>query len=32
VSTYVSPILGGMTIVVLAAFILRLYPRGLGSG
>jgi len=32
VSTYVSPIIGGLTIVVLAAFILRLYPRGLGSG
>ncbi|WP_110651061.1 branched-chain amino acid ABC transporter permease [Salinicola peritrichatus] len=28
VSTYVSPILGGMTIVVLAALILRLNPKG----
>ena len=32
VSTYVSPILGGMTIVVRAAVLLRLYPRGLGNG
>jgi branched-chain amino acid transport system permease protein len=30
VSTYVSPILGGLTIVVLAALILRINPRGLG--
>jgi branched-chain amino acid transport system permease protein len=28
VSTYISPILGGMTIVVLAALILRLKPKG----
>lgn len=32
VSTYVSPIVGGLTIVVLAAFILRIRPRGLGLG
>lgn len=32
VSTYVSPILGGLTIVVLAALILRLRPKGLGIG
>ena len=32
VSTYVSPILGGLTIVVLAAFILRIRPRGLFGG
>ncbi len=32
VSTYVSPIIGGLTIVVLAAVLLRLYPKGLGSG
>ncbi len=32
VSTYVSPILGGLTIVVLAALILRIRPRGLFSG
>jgi branched-chain amino acid transport system permease protein len=30
VSTYISPILGGLTIVVLAAVILRINPRGLG--
>jgi urea transport system permease protein len=29
VSTYVSPILGGITIVVMAAVILRINPRGL---
>lgn len=28
VSTYVSPILGGITVAVLAAFILRLSPKG----
>jgi len=28
VSTYVSPILGGMTIVVLAALVLRVNPKG----
>lgn len=32
VSTYVSPILGGLTIVVLAAVILRISPRGIGHG
>lgn len=32
VSTYVSPILGGLTIVVLAAVILRIRPRGIGVG
>lgn len=32
VSTYWSPILGGLTIVVLAAAILRIRPRGLGLG
>lgn len=30
VSTYVSPILGGLTIVVLAAVILRIRPQGIG--
>ena len=29
VSTYLSPILGGLTIVVLAALILRINPKGL---
>lgn len=32
VSTFVSPILGGLTIVVLAAIILRISPKGLGLG
>ncbi len=32
VSTYISPILGGLTIVVLAAVILRIWPRGLANG
>lgn len=32
VSTYVSPIIGGLTIVVLAAAILRINPRGLSLG
>ena len=32
VSTYISPIIGGLTIVVLAAVILRIRPRGLFSG
>lgn len=32
VSTYVSPIIGGLTIVVLAAVILRIKPRGIGVG
>ncbi|MDZ7841149.1 MAG: branched-chain amino acid ABC transporter permease [Gammaproteobacteria bacterium] len=31
VSTYISPILGGLTIVVLAAVILRIWPRGLAN-
>lgn len=32
VSTYVSAILGGLTIVVLAAVILRIRPQGIASG
>jgi branched-chain amino acid transport system permease protein len=32
VSTYISPIIGGLTIVVLAAVILRINPRGIGLG
>jgi branched-chain amino acid transport system permease protein len=32
VSSYVSPIIGGLTIVVLAAAILRIRPKGLGLG
>lgn len=32
VSTYVSPIVGGLTIVVLAAMILRINPKGLSLG
>lgn len=32
VSTYVSPIVGGLTIVVLAAIMLRIRPRGIGLG
>jgi urea transport system permease protein len=32
VSTYLSPIIGGLTIVVLAAVILRIRPQGLASG
>ena len=32
VSTYWSPIIGGLTIVVLAALILRISPRGLHRG
>jgi urea transport system permease protein len=32
VSLWISPILGGLTIVVLAAVILRLRPQGLGRG
>ncbi len=32
VSSYVSPIIGGVTIVVLAAVILRINPRGLSFG
>ena len=30
VSTYISPIIGGLTIVVLAAVILRIRPQGIG--
>ena len=29
VSTYLSPVIGGLTIVVLAALILRIRPQGL---
>mgnify|MGYP007000096276 len=29
VSTFISPVAGGMTIVVLAAIILRIRPEGL---
>lgn len=32
VSTWISPIVGGITIVVLAAVILRIRPRGLSHG
>jgi branched-chain amino acid transport system permease protein len=32
VSTYISPIIGGLTIVVLAALILRIRPQGIGWG
>jgi urea transport system permease protein len=32
VSTYVSPVLGGLTIVVLAAVILRIRPQGFSRG
>jgi len=32
VSTYVSPIVGGLTIVVLAALVLRISPKGLSRG
>jgi urea transport system permease protein len=32
VSSYVSPIIGGLIIVVLAAAILRIRPKGLGIG
>ena len=32
VSTYVSPVIGGLTIVVLAALVLRIRPKGLGLG
>jgi len=32
VSTYLSPIIGGLTIVVLAALILRIRPQGIGWG
>ena len=32
VSAFISPIIGGLTIVVLAAVILRINPRGLSLG
>jgi len=32
VSTYVSPIVGGLTIVVLAALVLRVNPKGFARG
>jgi len=32
VSTFVSPIIGGLTIVVLAALVLRINPKGLSIG
>lgn len=32
VSTYVSPVIGGMTIVVIAALVLRINPRGFSRG
>ena len=32
VSTFVNPVLGGLTIVVLAALVLRLRPQGFGHG
>lgn len=32
VSTFVSPVLGGLTIAVLAAFTLRIRPRGFSHG
>jgi branched-subunit amino acid ABC-type transport system permease component len=32
VSTYVSPVLGGLTIAVLAAFTLRIRPKGFARG
>jgi branched-chain amino acid transport system permease protein len=32
VSTFISPIIGGITIVVLAAVILRIKPQGLSRG
>lgn len=32
VSTYISPIIGGLTIVVLAAVVLRVNPKGLSRG
>jgi branched-chain amino acid transport system permease protein len=32
VSTFVSPIIGGLTIVVLAALILRINPKGISFG
>jgi urea transport system permease protein len=32
VSTYISPVIGGLTIVVLAALLLRVRPAGFGHG
>jgi branched-subunit amino acid ABC-type transport system permease component len=32
VSTFVSPVIGGLTIVVLAALLLRIRPAGFGNG
>lgn len=32
VSTYVSPVIGGLTIVMLAAFVLRIRPQGFARG
>ncbi|WP_038388456.1 branched-chain amino acid ABC transporter permease [Bradyrhizobium elkanii] len=32
VSTYISPVIGGLTIVVLAALLLRIRPAGFGHG
>ena len=32
VSTFVSPVLGGLTIAVLAAFVLRVRPKGFSHG
>jgi urea transport system permease protein len=32
VSTFISPVIGGLTIVVLAALLLRIRPAGFGSG
>jgi urea transport system permease protein len=32
VSTFVSPVIGGLTIVVLAALLLRVRPAGFGHG
>ncbi|MGB0086646.1 MAG: branched-chain amino acid ABC transporter permease [Rhodomicrobiaceae bacterium] len=32
VSTFISPVIGGLTIVVLAALILRIRPAGFGHG
>ncbi|MDQ1750501.1 MAG: urea transport system permease protein, partial [Pseudonocardiales bacterium] len=32
VSTFISPVIGGLTIVVLAALLLRIRPAGFGNG
>jgi branched-subunit amino acid ABC-type transport system permease component len=32
VSTFISPVIGGLTIVVLAALLLRIRPAGFGHG